>query len=97
METKKEKVEAQKQNKIVTESVWDKKYLRESVFMPFGSMCNLIGQTYQGRELKGKKFENLTRKAFSLAIEFTQQAFKRGGNNEEVGKENELPNISLEK
>ena len=63
--------------KIQIKNQWDEKYLRESVFMPFGSMCNLIGQALHGTGIKQDEFEELSRKAFDLAMEFTKEAFER--------------------
>jgi len=64
---------------------WDVKYLRESVFMPFGSMCNLIGQAYQGKGITIEELENLTKKAFVLALTFVSKAYDEAGE-QETGK-----------
>ena len=68
---------------------WDVKYLRTQPFMPFGSICNLIGQVYQGREISEKKLKELLELAFRLSVEFTNKAFK---NAEDFGelKQNDL-------
>lgn len=63
--------------KIQTKSVWDEKYLRESVWMPFGSMCNLIGQSLAGKDIDTARLEELATKTFELAINFTKVAFER--------------------
>ena len=76
--------------KIQAKNQWDTKYLRESVFMPFGSMCNLIGQAFQGKGITDEEFEKLTVKAFDLAMEFVKDAFERVEENS-VEKEPDIP------
>jgi len=63
--------------KITTGDTWDIKYLRKALWMPFGSMCNLVGQAYQGKEINSEELEVLTKKIFELAMEFTEDAYKR--------------------
>ena len=57
---------------------WAEKYLRETPFMPFGSMCNLIGQALNGKEegIDTARLEELASKAFELAMKFTVEAFE---------------------
>ena len=63
--------------KLPAKNQWDEKWLRESLWMPFGSMCNLLAQAYQGKEVDEKTFETLARKAFELSEEFTEKAYNR--------------------
>ena len=70
-------------NKIKTNDTWEIKFLRENWTMPFGSMCNLLGQSYQGQEIDTARLEELTSKAFELSLRFTEEAYSR------VQKENE--------
>ena len=63
--------------KKVVKSQWDEKYLRESPWMPFGSMCNLIGQALRGTGMSKEQLESLAKKAFELSMNFTEKAFDR--------------------
>jgi hypothetical protein len=62
-------------NKIKVNTQWDEKFLRETPFMPFGSLCNLIGQAYQGKGIDEETLEKLARKAFELCLEFTERSY----------------------
>ena len=63
--------------KITIKTQWDEKYLREALWMPFGSMCNLVGQSYQGKEIDTAKLEELATKIFGLALQFTKETYER--------------------
>lgn len=65
--------------KIKAKNQWDVKYLREQVWMPFGSMCHFMGEALQGQQsaLDEDTFERLARKAFELSMEFTKEAYSR--------------------
>jgi len=52
---------------------WDEKYLRESPFMPFGSMMNAWSQA-QKESVNLKEFKKVARQLFSLAQSFCQKA-----------------------
>jgi len=67
----------QRKSKIIAKNQWDEKWLRESLWMPVGSFCNLVGQAYQGKGITEEELEKLARKIFSLALEFTEEAFSR--------------------
>ena len=69
---------------IITKDQWDKKWLRDGLWMPFGSMCNIIAQSYQGKEIKGEDFEKVCDKAFEKALQYTRFVYNRG---EEINKE----------
>lgn len=66
-----------KKEKIIVSDIWSEKYLREAVWMPFGSMSNIIAQSYNGKEIEPQKLKELTQEAFDLAMEFTKEAFLR--------------------
>jgi hypothetical protein len=76
-------------NKIIAKTQWDEKFLREALWMPFGSLCNLIGQAYQGKGIALEELEALARKAFELAMDFSEEAFNR------VEKIEEEPDIKV--
>lgn len=63
--------------KIIAKTQWDEKYLRENWTMPFGSLCNLVGQACQGKKLTTKEVEALGRVIFALSMKFTEEAFNR--------------------
>jgi len=63
--------------KIQVHDQWAEKYLREQPFMAFGSLCNFIGQAYQGKELPDERIKELARMAFDLALEFTEIAYNK--------------------
>uniref|UniRef100_A0A7V3N5E1 Uncharacterized protein n=1 Tax=candidate division CPR3 bacterium TaxID=2268181 RepID=A0A7V3N5E1_UNCC3 len=72
--------------KIQVKDQWAERFLREYLWMPVGSFCNLVGQAYQGKGINGineEELEKLTRKIFSLALEFTEEAFNRVERTEE--------------
>jgi len=75
--------------KIQVKNQWDEKYLRENWTMPFGSMCNFLGQAFQGRGIDEKKLEKLARKIFELAFEFTERAYNK------IEKIEEEPDIKV--
>ena len=75
--------------KIKAKNQWDEKFLREALWMPFGSMCNLIGQAYQGKGINIEELENLAAKAYELALQFTKEAYERAEKEDE--KEPEIP------
>jgi len=75
--------------KIIAKDQWEEKFLREALWMPFGSMCNLVGQSFQGKGISKEELDKVTRKIFELAMEFTEEAFKRVRR----GKEEEGPEI----
>ena len=66
------------QKKIIVYDVWAEKFMRETPFMPFGSMCNLIGQALNGKGegIDTAQLEELASKAFELAMKFTAEAFE---------------------
>jgi len=78
----------EKNSKIIVKDIWSEKFLRESNFMPFGSMCNLIGQAYQSKGITIEELEKLSQKAFELAMEFTEKAYNRVSQSKE---EKDLP------
>jgi len=77
-------------NKIIVKDTWDIKYLREEVFMPFGSLCGVIGQLYQraGKTADEKEIDKWVRWAFNLACEFVEERYNKIEKGEE---EVELP------
>lgn len=81
--------------KIQVHDQWSEKYLREQPFMAFGSLCNLIGQAYQGKELTDEKIEELARMAFNLALEFTEISYNKVEKVEKV--EDSEPDIKVVK
>jgi len=62
---------------IKAKTQWDEKYLRESLWMPFGSMCNLTGQALAGKDITPKVLGELATKIFELSLKFTEEAYKR--------------------
>ena len=76
--------------KIIATDQWAEKHLREHWTMPFGSICGIIGEAFQGRKISAKELEKLTRKAFDLSMEFTKKAFERI-ERQEIEKEVEIP------
>jgi hypothetical protein len=78
-------------NKIRVKDQWAEKFLRESLWMPVGSFCNLVGQAYQGKGITEEELERLARKIFSLALEFTEEAYNR------TEKVEEEPDIKTKK
>ena len=68
---------AQNKNKIKVSDTWAEKFLREQPFMAFGSLCNFLGQAYQGKGISEKELEKLARKSFELAMEFAEKAYER--------------------
>jgi len=64
--------------KVIAHDQWAEKFLRETPFMPFGSMCNLIGQALNGKGegIDTARLEELASKAFELAMKFTAEAFE---------------------
>jgi len=68
----------EEREKIIAKDQWAEKFIRETPFMPFGSMCNLIGQALKGKGegITIEQFETLTKKAFELSLDFTRQAFE---------------------
>ena len=79
-----------KNGKILAKNQWDEKYLRESLWMPFGSMMNAFGQINQGRFMDYETFENVAKSLFKLCLEFTEQAYNRASQ-EEKEEEIDLP------
>ena len=75
-------------NKIIAKSQWDEKYLREALWMPFGSLCNLVGQAFQGKGIKPEELNDLAHKIFELASEFTEKTYSKI---EKVEEEIEIP------
>jgi len=77
-----------KTDKIIVNDQWAEKFLRESVWMPFGSMCNLVGQAYQGQSMTETVLQNLAETIFTLSMDFTKRAYERvekaGDNSGEV-------------
>jgi hypothetical protein len=76
-------------NKIIVKDQWDERYLRESLWMPFGSLMNSYAQANQQKGISLEEFVKVARKAFELASEFTEEAFKKI--EREPKKEVELP------
>ena len=78
-------------NKIIVKDQWSEKYLREALWMPFGSLCNLVGQAFQGKGkgIKPKELNDLAHKIFELASEFTEKTYDKIEKVEE--EEIELP------
>ena len=72
----------------VTPGSYDEKFIRENWTMPFGSMCGVIGQAFQGKGISLEDFEKFMKKAFELSMEFTERALDRIEKKEE---EIELP------
>jgi len=72
---------------IIVQDQWSEKFLREYPFMPFGSLCNLIGQAFQGKGIDEETLERLARKAFQLAQEFTEEVYSK------VKKEEKEPEL----
>ncbi|MBT9170808.1 MAG: hypothetical protein DDT18_01159 [Actinobacteria bacterium] len=65
---------ANKEGKNHSYGEWEIRFLREGVFMPFGSLCNLLGQAYQGKGITPETLEKLAKKAFEIARELTEDA-----------------------
>jgi len=63
--------------KIIVKDQWAEKFLRESVFMPFGSMMNAYGQINEGKGISLEEFEKISKKIFKLCLEFTEKAYDR--------------------
>lgn len=77
--------------KIQVKDQWAEKYLREALWMPFGSMCNFLGQAFQGKGIEDADFERLAKKVFELASAFTEQAY------EKITRLEEEPEIPVKK
>jgi hypothetical protein len=78
--------------KITAPDQWAEKFLREALWMPFGSLCNLIGLAHQGKGIGIQDFELFARKAFELSLEFTERAYERVQRSDK----NDEPDIPLE-
>lgn len=63
--------------KIQVPDQWAEKYLRESLWMPFGSLCNLVGQAYQGKGITAEELQTLAQAIFVLTMSFTESAYTR--------------------
>jgi len=63
--------------KITAKDQWAEKYLRESVWMPFGSLCNLFGQSNQGQGLTKEALKEVAEVIFGCVMDFTEKAFSR--------------------
>jgi len=61
----------------VTPGSFEEKFVREAWTMPFGSMCGIIGQAFQGKGISLEDFEKFTKKAFQLSMKFTKDALFR--------------------
>ena len=75
--------------KIHVTDQWTEKFLRETPFMPFGSLCNLIGQAYRGKGITELELEALANKAFELSQKFVIQSY------EKVTQEREVKDIPI--
>ena len=69
---------------VLVSDQWSEKFLRESPFMPFGSICNIIAQAYQGRGINRETLRELCELAFELASTFTLKAFSRVNRRSEI-------------
>ena len=65
-----------KDKKLTTKTTWDEKYLRETPFMPFGSMMNAFGQVNRGAGMDLTKFEEASKVIFQLAKGFIIEAYQ---------------------
>lgn len=63
--------------KVVAKDQWAEKYLRESVWMPFGSLCNLYGQVNQGQAMSKESLKEVAEIIFGCVMDFTEKAFNR--------------------
>jgi len=78
-------------NKIIAKNQWDEKWLREALWMPFGSLMNSYAQTNQQKGITLEEFEKVAKKAFALSMRFTEQAFNRVITSSQTEKELDLP------
>ena len=64
-------------NKIIVKDRWDEKYLREALWIPFGSLSNLVGQAFQGKGIDEETLKGLAKTIFELASQFTEETYNK--------------------
>ena len=62
---------------------WDKKFLREQPFMPFGTMFNAYCQINQGKGCTPEEILMVADKLFEKAIELVKKSYNATTNEEE--------------
>ena len=67
---------------MANKSEWDKKFLREQPFMPFGSLMNAYCQVNQGKGITAEKLIEDADKIFDFAVGLVEGRF--GAEQEEV-------------
>lgn len=53
---------------------WEDRFTREGAYMPFGSICNLIGQAIAGKGLSNEQLISLTDTAYAQAKKFIKDS-----------------------
>ncbi len=76
--------------KIVAKGQWDEKFLRESPWMPFGTLGNIVAKAFEGKGITPEQLKVLADKMFELAMKYTKDAYERV-EKEQKGQEVKLP------
>jgi hypothetical protein len=67
-----------KRNQLIKDALkddqWVQKFVRESVFMPFGSLLNAYGQVYRGKDIPFKEFKEQVKELFTVSLCFIDVA-----------------------
>jgi len=63
--------------KIVLQSEWDRKFIKESWTFPFGSLMSAFSNINQGKGMTTADLMNASRELFNVAMEMTEEALLR--------------------
>jgi hypothetical protein len=61
---------------VINNNEWIKKYLREYIFMPFGSMMNAWAVLHQGKDISLEEFKKVAEEIFIVAKKMIDERAK---------------------